>query len=479
MILVNTDNDILEYIGNFENIPLGYIDVSSDYIGDVETLNLERFIYQWNGVDDFFIFDDKLENIYDEIESEIDSGTGSNFPLWKNISVSKSDIEIINTSSPTPKYFKNSGGTPSLTNCLNFISTRNSRVTISSLSPTDPYYDFENPFSIEFWFKRNNNTQDWKEILRKNNVFEIGFAGSDQLYFQLSNYDVLSEQLVDGIWHHIVMVCNPTIGSGNDYLKVYYNGSLVFTSTFFHPNDNNNDIQINRERNQFSFDNFVIWEKELSDSEILQSYNSGSGIDYDLGTIGIVSLWKCNETSGNVLTDSILGNDGIIQGTENSSFEWVPGVINSGGSKGILLNFFKNGLINEIYFNILIPNDYKTGSILKPVVHWVSENSGSGFVKWELEFTISNVEQVFPNTTIITANNIKNLDGVDTSIISNKHLLTIFPDINISTLDYSSILICRLYRDGVMDTFDEDVGFLKFELNYQIDKNGLETIHGT
>jgi len=144
---------------------------------------------------------------------------------------------------------------------------------------------------------------------------------------------------------------------------------------------------------------------------------------------------------------------------------------NGSASVGIWLYAFEKQInpTNEqqLYFATQLPHDYKVGSNLEPHVHWFPSTTEINSVIWGLEYSIVNINGVFPNTTITTATQV--LDGT-----AKKHYVTSFPTIIGTGLSISSMLIGRIFRNSsaVGDTFTGDANLLELDLHYQIDSIG-------
>lgn len=138
------------------------------------------------------------------------------------------------------------------------------------------------------------------------------------------------------------------------------------------------------------------------------------------------------------------------------------------GSTGVFTYMFADNSEQQVFFSVLIPHGYKLGSDLHPHVHWSPQTADTGQVDWFLEYTISNYEGTFGNTTTITISD----DGEGTI---NKHqIATPAAPIDGSSTQLAAMLICRLYRDGGQgnDDFIGDAALLEFDLHFEQDTVG-------
>ncbi|GAH57213.1 unnamed protein product, partial [marine sediment metagenome] len=90
-------------------------------------------------------------------------------------------------------------------------------------------------------------------------------------------------------------------------------------------------------------------------------------------------------------------------------------------------------------------------------------------VKWELEYTLIDVDGTFPASTSITV-----IDAADGTI--DKHQVSSFPTISGTGLNVSFIMVCRLTRLGndgsAEDTFVGDVWAHEFDIHFEVNTLG-------
>ncbi|MDV7186153.1 hypothetical protein R3X25_02575 [Lutibacter sp. TH_r2] len=148
--------------------------------------------------------------------------------------------------------------------------------------------------------------------------------------------------------------------------------------------------------------------------------------------------------------------------------EWLE--FKENGTQGVWLWSFSHNVEEELYFVVQMPHGWKEGSDIYPHVHWTTKVGSSGNVKWALEYTWSNVGDVFSNPTIISSSTITKGDANT----AYNHNLTALPIITGTGKTLSSMLVCRVYRDGDdgSDTFNNEVQILELDFHYQIDSDG-------
>ncbi len=146
----------------------------------------------------------------------------------------------------------------------------------------------------------------------------------------------------------------------------------------------------------------------------------------------------------------------------------APDLIAFGPSGGLMANSFDGGsTTEEVYFEIQMPHAWKTGSTIKPHIHWAPVNANAGNVKWVLEYSWQNMNGAYgvPVTISVT-------DAAAGT--AWQHQLAAFPDISGEGKNISSILVCRLYRDpgDTADTYGADAALISFDIHYEVDTLG-------
>lgn len=132
----------------------------------------------------------------------------------------------------------------------------------------------------------------------------------------------------------------------------------------------------------------------------------------------------------------------------------------SGGLR--VLNFAGGSTDQEIEFEIQFPHAWKekTGMI-HPHVHWTPTTTGAGNVVWALEYSWANIGDVFSAPTTLKK-------GVATPGVAWQHTLTELDDIPANGKTFSSMMICRLYRnanDTANDTYADKAALLEFDIH--------------
>jgi hypothetical protein len=395
--------------------------------------------------------------------------------VWDDLRVPVTSATANGSNPPTYSLFVNDGAAASgTTKALSFTSNS---AGVGSI-PNDVSYDFEVAHTIEFWFRPTPSTNQFNDIITKGAAFTYNYWGSSNVYVTYGGMGGLTStvSLNVGSWNHILATYTP--GSPNT-LNLFINGNAAGTMTSGGgPTNNTDPIQINADTIIFDIDEFAIWDTVLNSTEIADRYNSGAGTGL-LGTeTDLIGLWKLEESTGSAIPDATTNsNDGTISGTENTHFEWIDGHVGAPavGSLGVILPFFSASTRNELYFTAQMPHAWAEGTDIEPHVHWIPPTDGAVGEKvvWGLEYTWSNVLDVFGTSTIITGDTII---GTDTFLNENKHYVTDLGTISGTGKTLSSMLVCRVFRDAenVEDTYGDFAGLLEIDIHYQVDSLGSQ-----
>lgn len=179
----------------------------------------------------------------------------------------------------------------------------------------------------------------------------------------------------------------------------------------------------------------------------------------------------------------------ILNGTASNFTDLVvnPGTArNSGASVPKWADFvtdiptflFEDGKTQAIAFQVQLTHDYKQGSAIYPHIHWAPMTAaGSQRVKWVLVYQWVNFNGNFEVTSSSQSGYLVVGDGgsPSVSLVSKQHTITeLGTGIPGTDKTISSILMCRLYRDGTdgTDTYTNDAALLSIDFHYEIDTFG-------
>lgn len=150
----------------------------------------------------------------------------------------------------------------------------------------------------------------------------------------------------------------------------------------------------------------------------------------------------------------------------------APDLVSINGSKLRSYGFDGGNLTEQLYGSFEIPHTYNVGSTLRPHIHWSTTTTGTGNVKWQLEYEIKDVGEIFTGvTSTIVA--VDSTDGV-----AYKNHVVEFNTINIPTLKIGAQCKFRLFRNpsDAEDTYGSDVILLTLGIHFEVISNGSRTV---
>lgn len=142
------------------------------------------------------------------------------------------------------------------------------------------------------------------------------------------------------------------------------------------------------------------------------------------------------------------------------------------GSVGVYGSWFRTNQTEDLFFEVQMPHGWKEGSTLYPHIHWSPKtNTGGNKVRWGFEFIWVNVGGTFGNTTVTYA---EDTIGLTPNPTANQHVISEFPSIDGAGQTLSSMLVCRVFRDGTHgnDSYNNSALMLQFDFHYEIDADG-------
>ena len=150
----------------------------------------------------------------------------------------------------------------------------------------------------------------------------------------------------------------------------------------------------------------------------------------------------------------------LDKGSASASLEYF-----SGSSGPQIWVFRNNAAVEAMSFTLQLPHNWKDGTTIYPHIHWNPRATATGNIKWNLDYTWANL-----NTG--TFSTITTISGINTGPFTiNQHLLAdIGTGINGTGMTYSSVLICRIWRDSsaTEDTYNADAAGLSMDFHISI-----------
>ena len=138
----------------------------------------------------------------------------------------------------------------------------------------------------------------------------------------------------------------------------------------------------------------------------------------------------------------------------------------AGTSPGVWSEAFSASALNELSFDVQLPHGWVEGSEIRPHIHWGPASAAAGNVVWGLEYSWANVNAKFPYTTTIKT-------VAPAAGVFPYNGMVSLPPIDGTGMTISSILKCRIYRDGAAT--DDTYGGLAHlhEVDFHIQVNSL------
>jgi hypothetical protein len=143
------------------------------------------------------------------------------------------------------------------------------------------------------------------------------------------------------------------------------------------------------------------------------------------------------------------------------------------GSVGVYGSWFRTNQTEDLFFEVQMPHGWKEGSTIYPHIHWSPKtDTGGNKVRWGFEFIWVNVGGTFANTTVVYAED--PIPPIGSSPTAYQHVISEFPSIDGTGQTLSSMLVCRVFRDGTHanDSYNNSALMLQFDFHYEIDADG-------
>lgn len=136
---------------------------------------------------------------------------------------------------------------------------------------------------------------------------------------------------------------------------------------------------------------------------------------------------------------------------------------------GTVAYLFVPGSVSETYVNWDVPFNWDTGTDMYAAIHWSpAASTGTGTVRWGLEFTSAAVNGTFGATSTFY------VDTTVSTASSWKHIQAVSAAYPGSAVAPNQRFLIRLYRDGAAseDTFPDDAYLVGIDFYYRVNKFG-------
>lgn len=137
-----------------------------------------------------------------------------------------------------------------------------------------------------------------------------------------------------------------------------------------------------------------------------------------------------------------------------------------------LYSFSGIGVVADELFTVIeLPHNYKEGTDLRPHIHWTPDTAVIANVKWQMSYSMADVDGLFPAATTLAV--VQATSGV------NVHKAAEFdPVIPGVGLKIGAQIAIRIFRaaDDPQDTYTGSAKLLSFGIHYQTDTLGSRNV---
>lgn len=183
------------------------------------------------------------------------------------------------------------------------------------------------------------------------------------------------------------------------------------------------------------------------------------GCDFDIDTNSMVSY-------GLVWRDNIQSlNSAKASGANQPSWSALTG--------GIYTHDFSNSAMNEVFISFHIDHDYAMGTDVFPHIHWVTNGTNTGTVRWGMECSYANSHQQGASSVFPTSNTIY-VEQAASGTTLEHHLAEGVTGVLGTDLEPDGMLMMRIFRDAahVNDTCTDNCFGISVDLHYQASQTG-------
>lgn len=314
-------------------------------------------------------------------------------------------------------------------------------------------------------------TAGTKVFITKPGRFEFQHRFSGIMRFTGFNGANINYPITENARTHLV-ITQEDIGSSYE-TKLYVNGVQVGSSIHTTQATSISDLVIGNASWAGTIDTLAFFSEAYQQADVDTLYANGNGVALVGDEANLLVGYNFDEGTGTV-ADNIEGTaayDGVV----GTGVTWVSGMVTTTSSQGVILPSFSSTIEQELYFTVQMPHEWKLGTNIKPHIHWCPNETDTGNVSWGLEYSWASFGEVYPTSTIIYANEI---EGVDTTLVANKHYITDLGEIDATDKGLSSMLVCRVFRDatssGETDDYAHGASMLEIDFHYQVDSLGSQ-----
>lgn len=131
---------------------------------------------------------------------------------------------------------------------------------------------------------------------------------------------------------------------------------------------------------------------------------------------------------------------------------------------------FASNVTETIAVLLQMPHGWREGSAIRPHLHWSKTTDAAGDVVWQIKYRVFNAGDVPPDFSDFVSATSRSEEPGSTQ----KHVIEIFPEIDMTGKSVSCMLSVVLQRDhdAAADDYEADARVWEFDVHYQIDSLG-------
>lgn len=125
---------------------------------------------------------------------------------------------------------------------------------------------------------------------------------------------------------------------------------------------------------------------------------------------------------------------------------------------------FADAAVQEAFFGVFFDLGWVQASDVVPQICWAPGSAAAGNVNWGLEYAVIQPNGIAATATLTAA--------VATPGVAGQFTLTELATISTASRPIRSVLLCRLFRDGVVDSYNGVVHLLHLGFRTQVNGTG-------
>ena len=410
----------------------------------------------------------------DKINEIVVKANGLLDPYLEEYYVPPQGLDVGGSNSPTRKLFKNNGVVGSDL-AVKFAGTQGANIDVSGGYAAlqnvinTPDAGGTGQFTIEFRIKPTRIHYEYVCSLGSNIGVRLDDVGGNPGYrIDMGSTRIFSAPLNINDWNYVCIVVDNT---ANRSLTVYTNGTKYVTDTgtgtstmytslleFGYGSDGTATAQ-------YALSDFTIYDVMFTEAQALERWNNGvaiAALPTGVTDANRVLFMTLDDGAGTNVVNT-KGPDMVLSGTEGVDFTWVSGAIGAGGSFGVYLPAYTQGLVQRAGATFPIPNTWERNTDIIPHIHFTTDVDiqAGDTITFGIEYSLSREGEVFGNTVTVYATY-----TAPGTIAAGSHKELYWAPVAIpGTADEAPHIITTIFRKGD-DTYAGDVFMVGFGMKY-------------